>query len=821
ASVVDATTPISITSATFWNAISHTYSGAFDAVATASSTGSCAVGPLNCVGFSGGFYPFWSLHALSGTPVWEYGGSYPSQVRAFGGPTAPSADVLPRYDITTTLSSITTGADAGGLYYLRGEATDPSGISQVNVETFSCEDLSGVASVVGMGVLGSSFGTPYDGIFNVSFASTFAGHYPIWVTAYSVSGHATARVYGSVNVSGGSACSFPAPTVPTIGPADVTPIAAGYQIRWNDSDPAIAGFVLNATSPSGASIYQTVGPVGSSTWQFGAPGVAYNLSISAFDAGGGVSLPSAPLLAPPTAGALVLATPWLPPSAMWLGSAALNISGTVSGGVAPFQVLLYPGDGSPVANATSSGNFTLVHDYASYWGEADVVLVATDAVGDVARLGPFVFPIYATPLGVLQTAMAGDGLVNISYGVPASPVAGMTGYAIVVTTDPALAWELGRGTRSNATVPGISVWNTTRTYLLLSATDGTTVYAQVLARNSYGVGWLPTGNAILTTTPAVLALTPIVTVPGGSAPFTDTLSASAAGGTGIVLIDAFYSYPPGVVLTPTIQDVNGTFWLNATTTFPSPGNFVVVLHVVDIFFDVAIETTPVFVAPGAPPALSAQLINAPAYAGAPLSFQATATGGSGQFNWNWSFGDGNSSSLANPYHVYQVSGDYTVVLKAVDAVTGGANTTTLSIVVYALPVLFVSVTPGPNGSYSYDFQAEVGGGSGPSIIVWTFGDGVVAHGLSVSHDYRESGTYSVNVTATDPAGRAGTTEFNLSAFASSSGGAPAPGFTELDVTLLVVAAGFGILAVLLGVRRGRLESPPPRNGDEDGEVSLT
>ncbi len=822
--VVGTTTPVSITSAKFRDTNGAAFLRDFDAVATVSSTGSCAIGPIACSGFAdppGGFYPYWSLHAIARAPAWEFGGEYPSSIRSYGGPGTPAVGIVPTYEVANAIGNVTTSV-SGTLYHVRGEVTDPSGINAVLVSSFACEDATGNASVTGWGFPSSAFASPYDGTFDAQFGSSFSGQYPYWIVGYSNSGHASAIVRGSVTMGGATACVFPAPSAPVVTSADITAIAGGYRVRWNGSDPLTVGYLVNATAPSGASTLLTVGAVNSTVLDLGAFGISYNLSVSALNAVGGASAPSLVLLASPTAPALTIATAWTPPGGAWLGSAVLNISGVISGGVGPYELTLAPGDGASVANDTATGNFTFLHDLGGYWGEAVVRLSASDAVGDTIALGPYDFPIFATPHGAVQLAQAGDFLVNISYSVPASRVAPMTGYAIVTTTDPALAWELGRSTTSNYTVAGITVWNTTRPNLIRSGSEGVTLFAQVFARNSYGVGWLPGGDAILAATPSPLALSPISTQPGGRAPFTDTFSASVTGGTNDSLFSVLYSFPSGAALTPAIEEANGTFFLNTTFTFPGPGSFVVVLHVVDIFYDVAITTTTVYVSPGVSPSLSADLLNAPAYAGTGLYFQATASGGSSQYAWNWSFGDGDFASAASPFHVYATSGDYTVLLSVTDIVTSGTNATTLPIVVYAFPVPFVSVTPGPNGSLSYDFQASVGGGSGPSVVVWTFGDGGVAHGALVSHDFRAPGTYSVNVTATDPSGRAGTREFNLSAFATTgSGGASNQGFTELDVTLIVAAAGFGILALLLARRRGPVESPPPRDGEEDGEVSLT
>ncbi|MCI4360748.1 MAG: PKD domain-containing protein, partial [Thermoplasmata archaeon] len=392
------------------------------------------------------------------------------------------------------------------------------------------------------------------------------------------------------------------------------------------------------------------------------------MSVAALSpTGSGASAYSTAVTAPPTLSNLSIGESNPLPSTLWLTSASLNATGRVTGGLAPYTIALIAGDGTTTTNLSFAGNYSIVHDFNGYWGAAVVSLVATDALGDVVTLGPFTVVIYATTLGIPQIEVAGDLVANVSYSVPVSLVAPMTGYAVVTTTNASLAWELGVGVDSNATVPGIFVWNTTNPYRIFDLPDGTTLYAQVFARNYYGVSWLPRGNGTLVATPEILTLSAISAVPGGRAPFTDNVSASVVGGTNDTIQSAIYSFPPNVIVTPSRQFVNGTTWLNASLTFPSPGTFIVVLHAVDIFFDAAIQTTTVFVAAGGSPALSGELVSQPAYIDAPLSFQATATGGSGQFQWNWSFGDGNFSSTADPLHSYALSGGYNVVLKVVDS----------------------------------------------------------------------------------------------------------------------------------------------------------
>jgi len=62
------------------------------------------------------------------------------------------------------------------------------------------------------------------------------------------------------------------------------------------------------------------------------------------------------------------------------------------------------------------------------------------------------------------------------------------------------------------------------------------------------------------------------------------------------------------------------------------------------------------------------------------SFTSTVSGGRSPYSYQWNFGDGVVSNLANPTHVYENSGTYTVTLKVTDA-TGSQETKSRSITV--------------------------------------------------------------------------------------------------------------------------------------------
>ena len=145
--------------------------------------------------------------------------------------------------------------------------------------------------------------------------------------------------------------------------------------------------------------------------------------------------------------------------------------------------------------------------------------------------------------------------------------------------------------------------------------DGSAVFVQVVGLAASGVGKLPAGNLTLVGRPAPFVVGPITTIGGGVAPFTDAFTASVSGGSNDTLVGAVFSFPGFLEVDATISGGNGTYLVNASYTFESPGTFPVSLHVTDDEFDVGVVSTAVFVAPGVPPALSAAVLNAPAYNG--------------------------------------------------------------------------------------------------------------------------------------------------------------------------------------------------------------
>jgi PKD repeat protein len=118
-------------------------------------------------------------------------------------------------------------------------------------------------------------------------------------------------------------------------------------------------------------------------------------------------------------------------------------------------------------------------------------------------------------------------------------------------------------------------------------------------------------------------------------------------------------------------------------------------------------------------------------------------------SWLWDFGDGSTSTQANPVHVYQKEGTYTVSLTVKNVF--GSDT----------KVRQDLITVG--GGAAVDFVADkttVGVGrivtftdlstSSPTLWVWDFGDGTTGTGAAPDHTYRATGVYDVTLTASNP-----------------------------------------------------------------------
>ncbi|MEC8967913.1 MAG: PKD domain-containing protein, partial [Bacteroidota bacterium] len=134
----------------------------------------------------------------------------------------------------------------------------------------------------------------------------------------------------------------------------------------------------------------------------------------------------------------------------------------------------------------------------------------------------------------------------------------------------------------------------------------------------------------------------------------------------------------------------------------------------------------------------------------PLTVDFTPTN-SGATSWFWDFGDGNTSNLAHPTHVYTNTGIFDVELTITNA-SGCIDTINYSSLIESytetinLPQSDSIFTCSP-----FTFNPNVQN-LALTNYQWDFGDGTTASGTNPSHEYQNSGLYTVELAATTPNG---------------------------------------------------------------------
>ena len=119
--------------------------------------------------------------------------------------------------------------------------------------------------------------------------------------------------------------------------------------------------------------------------------------------------------------------------------------------------------------------------------------------------------------------------------------------------------------------------------------------------------------------------------------------------------------------------------------------------------------------------------------------------------WAWNFGDGGTNMVANPSHTYTTAGTYTVTLTA-SSQTGGSSTKTRDgyITVTSSGGIIADFIGVPtSGSVPLTVQFSDRSIGSPTMWVWDFGDGSTDMVANPSHVYRNAGTYTVKLTASN------------------------------------------------------------------------
>ncbi|MFX0098028.1 MAG: PKD domain-containing protein [Candidatus Hodarchaeota archaeon] len=146
-----------------------------------------------------------------------------------------------------------------------------------------------------------------------------------------------------------------------------------------------------------------------------------------------------------------------------------------------------------------------------------------------------------------------------------------------------------------------------------------------------------------------------------------------------------------------------------------------------------------------------------------VQFTYTGTAGNGNLSYQWDFGDGTPNATSqDPVHQYTTPGNYTVAVTVVD-VDGDSSTcvhpTTIEVFPDLFPVInFTSSATTIVEREWINFTFIGSEGNAPASFQWDVGDGTSNYTApAFSHQYVDTGTYTVTLTVMDDDGDANTT----------------------------------------------------------------
>ncbi len=214
----------------------------------------------------------------------------------------------------------------------------------------------------------------------------------------------------------------------------------------------------------------------------------------------------------------------------------------------------------------------------------------------------------------------------------------------------------------------------------------------------------------------------------------------------------------------TFDDGQGGGGAQVTHVFASGGRHVVKLLVSDSQGGVAAASLTIAVAGTEGNQLPVAVSGGPyaGLAGAPVIFHAGASRDpdGDDLMFAWDFGDDTTGSGPMPEHTYTTPGTYAVTLLVSDD-NGGTVTASTDVVVSAqpgppnTPPLADAGGPyaGPAGQpLTFDARGSSDADKDDVACAWSFGDGTIAAGTVVTHQYEAPGTYTVVLLVTDGKG---------------------------------------------------------------------
>ncbi|MGB7989286.1 MAG: PKD domain-containing protein [Candidatus Methylophosphatis roskildensis] len=316
------------------------------------------------------------------------------------------------------------------------------------------------------------------------------------------------------------------------------------------------------------------------------------------------------------------------------------------------------------------------------------------------------------------------GQAGLAWNASASST--VTGYKIHYgATSAAYSTHVDVGNSLSATVPNL--------------TAGAKYFFAVTAYNASGESGY--SNEASATIPVAVSA-PVAlfdaTATLGTAPLATTFTSKSTGSI------TSYAWDFGDSTTATGASVN--------KTYSTPGRYKVTLTVSGAGGSNSTSKTVTASAPTPAPTSPTADFSAPTTTGAaPLTVNFTATASSGLASFVWDFGDGSTGSGSGVSHTYLASGNYNVTLTASGTAGSAAKTKPDYVQVSnQLAAGFSANKVYGTAPMRVGFKDESNGTV--NSYFWTFGDGATSTEANPFHTYRKSGTYSVSLKVTGPAG---------------------------------------------------------------------
>ena len=421
------------------------------------------------------------------------------------------------------------------------------------------------------------------------------------------------------------------------------------------------------------------------------------------------------------------------------------------------------GDGTTSIKSASEAAPAIASHTYQLAGTYTVTLVVTDEEGaSSSRVG--------TEIQVLAPPVPANTNQSPNASFSASPTSGQAPLAVSFDasgssdTDGSItsyAWSFGDGASATGSTAN-HTYSSEGTY-----TAQLTVVDDDGSQDTYSreVQVVSSASGIINPPTAAVTASPV----SGQAPLVVSFDASASSDSDGSIVSYTWEFDEGRVT----DDGAIAFGVMATHTFEDPGNYTVILTVMDEDFAIDIESIDIEVLSSTAP--TASFTASPASGQAPLVVSFDASGSSDEdgtiTSYIWNFGDGEFAEGITVNHTYFDEGTCIAQLTVTDD-DGATDLITRTIQVSAAtasntaPTASFSASPTSGEAplaVSFDASASSDLDGSITSYAWSFGDGESATGSTANHTYSTEGTYIAELTVTDDEGATDTTSQTLEA----------------------------------------------------------